>query len=153
MANKEMIEHLNIVLGNELIAINQYILHSRMFKEWGYGQLAEKTFAESIDEMKHADILIQRILYLKGIPNLQHLGKLNIGENPKEMLASDLELERLSIKAYQQAIMHAEQCQDFGTRDKLKNILMNEEEHVEFLETQLELMKNLGEAQYLSTQL
>lgn len=149
----KMIEHLNRVLGNELIAINQYMLHSRMFKNWGYNQLAEKTYSESIDEMKHADILVQRILYLKGIPNLQHLGKLNIGENPKEMLSSDLALERLAIRDYQHAIAHAEQTQDFGTRDKLKTILMNEEEHVDFLETQLELMKHLGEAQYLATQI
>lgn len=148
-----MIEHLNKLLANELISINQYFLHSRILKDLGYSKLADQQYHQSIDEMKHADTLIQRILFLKGIPNLQQLGKLNIGETPQEMFRSDLNLERNAVQTYQEAIDFAEKQRDFGTRDILKDILMNEEEHVDFLETQLDLIKNLGENLYLASQL
>jgi bacterioferritin len=146
------IEHLNNILGNELIAINQYFLHSRMLKDWGFEKLASKEYEESIDEMKHADQLIERILFLKGIPNLQNLGKINIGENTGEIFQCDVNLEYVAIEALKEAIPYFESTRDFISRDLLQNILQSEEEHVGWLETQLDLIKLLGEKHYLLSQ-
>lgn len=143
-ADKEMIRHLNKILGNELVAINQYFLHSRMFKDWGLTRLGDKEYEESIDEMKHADQLIERILFLEGLPNLQHLGKLYIGENTREMLECDLKLEMVAIPDLREAIAYAEQIRDYASRDLLADILRSEEEHVDWLETQLSLLERIG---------
>ena len=136
----KVIEHLNKVLANELIAINQYFLHARMFKDWGLDKLGHKEYHESIDEMKHADKLIERILFLEGIPNLQELGKLMIGENTQEMLECDLKLEMMAIPDLKAAINYAESISDFVSRDVFQDILESEEEHVDWLETQLSLI-------------
>ncbi len=146
--DSQVITHLNTVLGNELIAINQYFLHSKMFKDWGLNKLAEKEYQESIDEMKHADSLTERILFLEGIPNLQDLGKLHIGEHTEEMLSCDLQLEMTAIPDLKAGITYCEQVQDFGSRDLLQSILDCEEEHVDWLETQLALIKNIGIQNY-----
>jgi bacterioferritin len=151
--DKKIIEFLNITLGNELIAINQYFLHSRMYKDWGIAALAKKEYAESIDEMKHADTLIERILFLEGIPNLQKLGKLRIGENTKEMLEADLLLEVDAIKDLRDAIAYSESIRDFVSRDLFNQILEDEEEHVDWLETQLGLIEKVGIENYLQSQL
>ncbi|MBB72423.1 MAG: bacterioferritin [Legionellales bacterium] len=148
----KIIEFLNQALKNELTAINQYFLHARMYKDWGYTKLGDKEYEESIDEMKHADQIIERILFLEGLPNLQNLGKLYIGENPKEMLECDLKLEHEAIPLLREAIAYAESIQDFITRDVLQSILASEEEHVEWLETQLSLFDKLGEMNYLQSQ-
>lgn len=140
----KVIQHLNKVLGNELVAINQYFLHSRMFKDWGLASLAKKEYEESIDEMKHADKLIERILFLEGLPNLQSLGKLYIGENTKEMLECDLKVELIAIPDLRDGIAHCEAVRDFVSRDLLQDILDSEEEHVDWLETQLSLIERLG---------
>lgn len=140
----KVIQHLNKVLGNELVAINQYFLHSRMFKDWGLASLAKKEYEESIDEMKHADKLIERILFLEGLPNLQSLGKLYIGENTKEMLECDLKVELIAIPDLREGIVHCEAVRDFVSRDLLQDILDSEEEHVDWLETQLSLIERLG---------
>ncbi len=145
----KVIGHLNKILANELTAINQYFLHSRMYRNWGYQALAKHEYEESIDEMKHADRLIERILFLEGLPNLQKLGKLLIGENPKEVIACDLKLEELAIPDLRDAIAYCETVRDFGTRELLEDILESEEEHVDWLETQLGLIDSLGEALYL----
>ncbi len=147
-----VIEHLNKALANELIAINQYFLHSKMLKDWGFTKLAEKEYEESIDEMKHADVLADRILFLGGLPNLQDLGKLFIGEHVKEMLECDLRLENQAIPDLRDGIKHAEHVRDYVTRDLLQKILDSEEEHVDWLETQLNLFDKLGEQNYLQTQ-
>lgn len=144
----KVIEHLNKALGNELIAINQYFLHSRMFKDWGLKELADKEYHESIDEMKHADWLIERILFLEGIPNLQHLGKLLIGENTEEMLKCDLKLEQKAIPDLRDGIAYCESVRDYGSRELLEKILDSEEEHVDWLETQLELIEKVGLQNY-----
>lgn len=144
----QVIAHLNAALGNELIAINQYFLHSRMFKDWGLAQLADHEYQESIDEMKHADQLVERILFLEGLPNLQDLGKLLIGENTREMLQCDLQLEMRAIPALREGIAYCESVRDFASRDLLKSILTSEESHVDWLETQLGLLDRLGEANY-----
>ncbi|GMG87435.1 bacterioferritin [Biformimicrobium ophioploci] len=149
----KVIEHLNKALGNELIAINQYFLHSRMFKDWGLKELADKEYHESIDEMKHADWLIERILFLEGIPNLQHLGKLLIGENTQEMLACDLKLEQQAIPDLKEGIAYCESVRDYGSRELLEKILESEEEHVDWLETQLSLIDKVGIQNYLQTQM
>ncbi len=146
--DSKVIEHLNKALGNELIAINQYFLHSRMFKDWGLKELADYEFHESIDEMKHADQLIERILFLEGLPNMQNLGKLMIGENTEEMLASDLKLELIAIPDLRDGIEHCESVRDYVSRDLLAGILDSEEEHVDWLETQLALIEKVGLKNY-----
>ena len=146
--NAKVVKHLNKVLGNELIAINQYFLHARMFGNWGLSKLNEKVYEESIDEMKHADRLINRILFLEGLPNLQDLGKLKVGENPKEMLECDLALEMQAIPDLRAAIVCAEEVGDYVSRDLFQSILESEEEHVDWLETQLELIDRLGIQNY-----
>lgn len=143
------IEFLNKALTNELTAINQYFLHSRMFRNFGYHALAKHEYEESIDEMKHADKLIERILFLEGLPNLQKLNKLMIGENPREMIGCDLKLEEMAIPDLKEAIAYCETVRDFGTRELLEDILESEEEHVDWLETQIGLMNSLGDALYL----
>lgn len=145
----KVIAHLNKILANELTAINQYFLHSRMFRNFGYRELAEHEYKESIDEMKHADGLVERILFLEGLPNLQKLNKLMIGETPREMIACDLKLEEMAIPDLKEAIAHCESVRDYGTRELLEEILESEEEHVDWLETQLGLIDKLGEALYL----
>ncbi len=147
------IEHLNKALYNELTAINQYFLHARMFRNWGFKELAEHEYKESIDEMKHADKLIERILFLEGLPNLQHLGKLLIGENPEEVLRCDLALETQAIPDLRAAIAHCEQVGDYVSRELFEHILDNEEEHVDWIETQLDLIGRLGVASYLQTKI
>jgi len=150
--DKGVIEHLNKIVYNELTAINQYFLHARMIKNWGYKKLADHEYHESIDEMKHADRLIERILFLEGLPNLQALGKLMIGENVQECLQGDLALEMRAIPDLREAIIYAESVKDFVSRDLLKEILDSEEEHVDWLETQLGLIRDLGLPLYLQSQ-
>jgi bacterioferritin len=144
----QVLSHLNKILGNELIAINQYFLHAKMFKDWGLKELADVTHHESIDEMKHADKLIERILFLEGLPNLQDLGKLNIGENTLEMLQCDLALELRAIPDLRVAIAHAESVRDYVSKELLEDILEGEEEHVDWLETQLSLIEKVGIQNY-----
>jgi bacterioferritin len=146
-----VIKYLNKVLGNELVAINQYFLHSRMYKEWGLKELAEHEYAESIDEMKHADQLTGRILFLEGLPNFQDLGKLLIGESTEEMLKCDLKLEMKAIPDLRQAIAHCESVQDYVSRELFEDILESEEEHVDWLETQLSLIDKVGIQNYLQS--
>ena len=148
-----VIEHLNKVLKNELTAINQYFLHSRMFKDWGMTRLAEKEFEESVDEMKHADDIIERILFLEGLPNLQDLGKLRIGENTPEMLQCDLELELDAIPDLRAAIAYCEAHKDYVSRDLFDAILKSEEDHVDWLETQLALIEKVGLENYVQSQI
>lgn len=151
--DSKVIEHLNKALYNELVAINQYFLHSRMFKNWGLKELAEHEYKESIDEMKHADRLIERILFLEGLPNLQNLGKLFVGESPKEALECDLKLEMQAVPDLKVAIVHAELVGDYVSRELFEHILESEEEHIDWLETQLDLIARLGEGPYLQTKL
>lgn len=143
-----VLKHLNKALGNELVAINQYFLHSRMYQDWGLNKLAEKEYEESIDEMKHADQLVQRILFLEGLPNLQSLGKLFIGENIKEMLECDLRLEMIACPDLREGIAYCESVNDFVSRDLLNSILISEEEHVDWLESQLGLLERVGLENY-----
>lgn len=149
----KVIEHLNKILANELVAINQYFLHSKMYKDWGLKELADHEYEESIDEMKHADALIERILFLEGLPNLQHLGKLLIGENTLEMLKCDLQLELAAIPDLRDAITYCESVRDYGSRELLENILESEEEHVDWLETQLSLIDKVTLENYLQSKM
>jgi len=151
--DSKVIEFLNLALGNELIAINQYFLHSRMYKDWGLKELADHEYHESIDEMKHADKLVQRILFLEGLPNLQHLGKLIIGEHTKEMLQCDLKLEQKALPILKDGIKHCEKVADYVSRDLLQEILESEEEHIDWLETQLGLIEKVGIENYLQSKM
>lgn len=150
--DKKVIEILNAVLKNELTAINQYFLHSRMLKNWGVTRLAKHEYKESLDEMQHADRLIERILFLEGLPNFQDLGKLLVGRNVKEILEGDLELETLAMPTLRQGIAHCEKVADYVTRNLLREILDSEEEHVERLETQFDLIDRMGLENYTQLQ-
>jgi bacterioferritin len=149
----KIIDLLNEVLLGELTAINQYFLHAKMCQNWRYERLYEKIRHESIDEMKHADWLIERILFLEGLPNLQKLGKLNIGQTVVEMLNNDLGIERVAVPLLNKGIDQCRQAGDNGTEDLLKKILVSEEEHIDWLEAQLDQVKQIGEALYLSQQI
>jgi bacterioferritin len=149
----EIIELLNDVLTAELTAVNQYFGHAKMQANWGYDRLADHSRDESIDEMKHADALIERILYLDGMPNLQRLGPVRLGEDPVEQLRLDLEVEVEAVARFNEGIAKAVQLGDNGTRELLESMLTSEEEHVDWLETQLSLVETLGEQLYLSEQM
>jgi bacterioferritin len=150
--DRSVIQHLNVVLRNELTAINQYFLHARMFDNWGYSRLGEHERHESIDEMKHADRLIERILFLEGLPNLQDLDKLLIGQNVKEALECDLALERRAHPMLRQAIAYCESVGDYVSRELFEDILASEEDHIDFLETELRVMADIGIPNYLQSQ-
>jgi len=149
----QVIQYLNKVLYNELTAINQYFLHAKMLKNWGIKELAEHEYKESIDEMKHADWLSDRILFLEGLPNFQALGKLRIGENPTEILQCDLALEREGVVLLREAVAYADSVGDYVSRQLFIKILDSEEEHIDWLETQLELIERIGEPKYLLSKL
>ena len=151
--DQKVIEFLNRALGNELVAINQYFLHAKMYKDWGFQALYEHEYHESIDEMKHADMLVERILFLEGLPNLQDLGKLMIGENTKEMLNCDLKLEQMAVPDLRDGIEYCESVRDYVTRDLFREILASEEEHIDGLETQLSLIDKVGLENYLQKQM
>jgi bacterioferritin len=148
----ETIRWLNQILKNELTAINQYFLHSRMLADWGLSTLAKKEYEESLDEMKHADKLIKRVLFLGGLPNLQDLGKLMIGENVKEVVTCDLSLEMMSYPDLKLAITHTENVKDYGSRELLVDILESEEEHIDWLQTQLRLIEQMGIQNFVQLQ-
>jgi bacterioferritin len=148
----KVIEFLNAVLKNELTAINQYFLHSRMLQDWGVSELGAKEYEESIEEMKHADDLIARILFLEGLPNLQDLGKLKIGEDVADILNCDLKLELEGLPVLRNAVEHAEEVRDYVSRDLFRHILAEEEEHVDWLETQLGLIDKIGIENFIQMQ-
>ncbi len=145
----KVIDYLNKVLGNELIAINQYFLHAKIYKDWGLKELGEHEYHESIDEMKHADALTERILFLEGLPNMQDLGKLLIGENTEEMLKCDLKLEMIAHADLKEAVAYCESVGDYVSRELFENIMESEEEHIDWLETQLGLVDKVGIQNYL----
>jgi bacterioferritin len=149
--DNKVIEYLNRVLKNELTAINQYFLHARMYKNWGLQKLNEHEYNESVDEMKHADALIERILFLEGLPNMQDMAALKIGEDTKEMLSADLQLELDAVPALREAIEYCESCKDYVSRELFEDILESEEEHIDWLETQLELIAKVGLENYLQS--
>ena len=149
----KVIEFLNKALYNELTAINQYFLHAKMLKNWGLHELAKHEYEESIDEMKHADKLSERILFLDGLPNFQMLGKLRIGENPRELLECDLALELEGLPVLREAIAHCETVSDYVSRQLFADILESEEEHIDWIETQLSVIDRIGEPNYLLTKL
>jgi bacterioferritin len=151
--DRGVIQYLNQVLRNELTAINQYFLHARMFDNWGFERLGEHEYHESIDEMKHADRLVNRILFLDGLPNLQDLDKLLIGQNVREALECDLALEQRAHPALKEAIAYCESVRDYVSREILEDILESEEEHIDFLETQLALIADVGVQNYLQSQM
>ena len=148
-----VIDALNVALKGELTAINQYFLHARMLEDWGFMKRGKAEYDESIEEMKHADVLSERILFLEGLPNFQALGKLRIGETPRELLECDLALELEGLPVLREGIAHCEQVGDFVSRKLLADILANEEEHVDWLETQLDLIARIGEENYLQSQM
>ena len=149
----KVIEFLNKALENELTAINQYFLHAKMYKSWGLEKLHDKEYHESIDEMKHADRLIDRILFLEGLPNVQNIGKILVGENTPEMLACDLKLENIAVPELKDAILYCESVRDYVSRELFEEILESEEEHIDWLETQLELIEKIGLPNYLQSQM
>ena len=149
----QVISYLQAQLKNELTAINQYFLHYRMLKHWGFGKLAKKEYDESMGEMKHADMLMDRIFMLDGLPNLQDLGKLSIGEDVPEILACDLNLERGAQATVKEGMAHCESVRDYVSRDLLQKILDDTEEHIDFLETQIELIDKVGVQNYLQSQM
>jgi bacterioferritin len=149
----KVISYLNQALKQELTTVNQYFLHAKMFQNFGFKRLHEHEYKESLGEMKHADKLIERILFLDGLPNLQDLGKLMIGENVREMLKSDLNAERAARPLYQEAIAWCESCKDYVSRELLEDILESEEEHIDWLETQLGLIDKVGLENYLQAQM
>ena len=151
--DRKVIGFLNAVLRNELVAINQYFLHSRMYKDMGLMELANHEYEESLDEMKHADQLIERILFLEGLPNMQEIGKLRIGESTREMIECDLALEMDALPELREAIAWCEEIQDFVSRDLFDSILASEEEHVDWLETQISLIDKMGIENYLQAKM
>ena len=151
--DQKVIEYLNKALKLELTTVNQYFLHARIFKNWGFMRLAKIEYDESIDEMKHADELIERILFLEGLPNVQDLDTVYIGETVKEALECDLRAEQRAHPLYVEAIEYFEKVRDYGSREILVRILESEEEHMDHLETQLEIIEKIGEERYMQSQL
>jgi bacterioferritin len=149
LRDPKVIEHFNTVLTNELTAVNQYFLHARTLEHWGVMKLGEREYSESVEEMKHADSLIKRILFLDGLPNVQRLNQIGVGETVEEILQSDLRLEEKALADLREAIVHCETVHDFVSRDLLAQILENEEEHVDFIERQFDLIKRIGVERYI----